>query len=75
MALFGCIAKVPLATIIMVSEMTMDYTLLIPSMLTSSIPYFVTGSSYIFESQVNVRAESPAHRHEYSATFLKALKV
>lgn len=75
MALFGGIAKVPLAMIIMVSEMTMDYTLLIPSMLTCSIAYFVTGGSYIFESQVNVRAESPAHRHEYSAMLLKALKV
>jgi CIC family chloride channel protein len=59
----------------MVSEMTMDYTLLIPSMLTCSIAYFVTGGSYIFESQVNVRAESPAHKHEYSAVLLKALKV
>jgi len=75
MALFGGIAKVPLAMIIMVSEMTMDYTLLIPSMLTCSIAYFVTGGSYIFESQVNVRAESPAHRHEYSTMLLKALKV
>lgn len=42
MALFGGIAKVPLAVIIMVSEMTMDYTLLIPSMLACSIAYFVT---------------------------------
>jgi CIC family chloride channel protein len=75
MALFGGIAKVPLAMIIMVSEMTMDYTLLIPSMLTCSIAYLVTGGSYIFESQVNVRAESPAHKHEYSAMLLKALKV
>lgn len=75
MALFGGIAKVPLAMIIMVSEMTMDYTLLIPSMLTCSIAYFVTGASFIFESQVDVRAESPAHRHEYSTMLLKALKV
>ena len=75
MALFGGIAKVPLAVILMVSEMTMDYTLLIPSMLACSIAYFVTGDNYIYEKQVNVRAESPAHRHEYSAIILKALKV
>ncbi|VVB62416.1 Methylated protein [uncultured archaeon] len=75
MALFGGIAKVPLAVIIMVSEMTMDYTLLIPSMLACSIAYFVTGDNYIYEKQVNVRAESPAHRHEYSVMLLKALKV
>ncbi len=75
MALFGGIAKVPLAVIIMVSEMTMDYTLLIPSMLACSIAYFVTGDNYIYEKQVGVRAQSPAHRFEYSAALLKALKV
>jgi len=75
MALFGGIAKVPLAVILMVSEMTMDYTLLIPSMLACSIAYFVTGDNYIYEKQVNVRAESPAHRHDYSIVLLKAIKV
>jgi len=59
----------------MVSEMTMDYTLLIPSMLACSIAYFVTGDNYIYEKQVSVRAQSPAHRLEYSAALLKALKV
>lgn len=48
---------------------------MLADLLTCSIAYFVTGGSYIFESQVNVRAESPAHRHEYSAMLLKALKV
>ena len=75
MALFGGIAKVPLAVILMVSEMTMDYTLLIPSMLACSIAYFVTGDNYLYEKQVNVRAESPAHRHEYSIMLLKGLRV
>jgi CIC family chloride channel protein len=75
MALFGGIAKVPLAVILMVSEMTMDYTLLIPSMLACSIAYFVSGDNYIYEKQVNVRAESPAHRNEYSVMLLKGFKV
>jgi CIC family chloride channel protein len=75
MALFGGIAKVPLAVILMVSEMTMDYTLLIPSMLTCSIAYFVTRDNYIYENQVDTRANSPAHQHEYSVTLLKSLKV
>jgi CIC family chloride channel protein len=75
MALFGGIAKVPLAVILMVSEMTMDYTLLIPSMLTCSIAYFVTRDNYIYEKQVEVRAQSPAHQHEYSVLLLKSIKV
>jgi CIC family chloride channel protein len=75
MALFGGIAKVPMAVILMVSEMTMDYSLLIPSMLTCSIAYFVTGNNYIYEMQVDARAQSPAHQHEYSVLLLKSLKV
>jgi chloride channel protein, CIC family len=75
MALFGGIAKVPLAVILMVSEMTLDYTLLIPSMLTCSIAYFVTGDNYIYEKQVDGRAQSPAHKHDYSFLLLKSLKV
>jgi len=75
MALFGGIAKVPLAVILMVTEMTMDYTLLIPSMLACSIAYFITGDNYIYEKQVDVRAESPAHQHDYTVTLLKSLKV
>jgi CIC family chloride channel protein len=75
MALFGGIGKVPLAMIIMVTEMTMDYTLLIPSMLSCSIAYFVARDSYIFESQVDVRAKSPAHEHEYSVMVLKDVKA
>jgi len=75
MALFGGIAKVPMAVILMVSEMTMDYSLLIPSMLTCSIAYFITGNNYIYEMQVDARAQSPAHQHEYSVLLLKSLKV
>ena len=75
MALFGGIAKVPLAVILMVSEMTMDYTLLIPSMLTCSVAYFSTGDNYIYEKQVAVRAQSPAHQHDYLMMNLKSTKV
>jgi CIC family chloride channel protein len=75
MALFGGIAKVPMAVILMVSEMTMDYSLLIPSMLTCSIAYFITGNNYIYEMQVDARTQSPAHQHEYSVLLLKSLKV
>lgn len=75
MALFGGIAKAPVAVILMVSEMTMDYTLLVPSMLACTISYVVTGNSYIYESQVANRAESPAHRSEHSIPLLRMLKV
>jgi CIC family chloride channel protein len=75
MALFGGIAKVPLAVIVMVSEMTMDYTLLVPSMLACTIAYFVASNSYIYENQVPTKTESPAHKARLSVPLLKRLKV
>ena len=54
--------KAPLAIMIMVSEMTGNYSLLIPSMVSVVIAYFLTGDSYIYENQVDTRADSPAHQ-------------
>ena len=73
--LFGGIAKAPLAVMIMVSEMTGNYSLLVPSMVSVVIAYFLTGSSYIYENQVNTRAESPAHRAEYSVPLLERIRL
>jgi chloride channel protein, CIC family len=75
MTLFGGIAKAPLAIMIMVSEMTGNYSLLIPSMVSVVIAYFLTGSSYIYEKQVNTRADSPAHRAEYSVPLLDKIQI
>jgi CIC family chloride channel protein len=75
MTLFGGIAKAPLAIMIMVSEMTGNYSLLIPSMVSVVIAYFLTGNSYIYEKQVNTRADSPAHRGEYAIPLLEKIHV
>jgi CIC family chloride channel protein len=75
MALFGGIAKVPLAVILMVSEMTQDYALLVPSMLACVVAYFIASKSYIYENQVPTRADSLAHRAELSVPLLKRVKV
>jgi CIC family chloride channel protein len=75
MALFGGIAKAPLAVMIMVSEMSGSYALLAPCMVAVVIAYFLTGSSHIYEKQVETRADSPAHRAELSTPLLKRFKV
>ncbi len=75
MALFGGIAKAPLAIMIMVSEMTSSYSLLAPCMLSVAVAYVLTGRSYIYEHQVNSKADSPAHKHEYSVPYLKKVKI
>ncbi|HTY81441.1 MAG TPA: chloride channel protein [Dehalococcoidales bacterium] len=75
MALFGGIAKVPLAVILMVSEMTQDYSLLVPSMLACTVAYFVTSGSYLYENQVPTKVDSPAHKAAMSVPLLKRLKI
>jgi chloride channel protein, CIC family len=75
MALFGGIAKAPLAIMIMVSEMTNSYVLLAPCMIAVVLAYFSSGNSYIYENQVASRAASPAHKSEYSIPLLTTLSV
>ena len=75
MTLFGGIAKAPLAIMIMVSEMTGGYELLVPCMISVFIAYFTTGRSYIYESQVPARTDSPAHQAEYSIPLLQRVKI
>ncbi len=75
MAFFGGVGKVPVAVILMVSEMTGGFTLLVPSMIATTIAYVITGKYTIYKSQVQSRAESPAHRSEYSIPLLQKLFV
>ena len=75
MAFFGGVGKVPVAVILMVSEMTGGFTLLVPSMIATTIAYVITGKVTIYRSQVQSRAESPAHRGEFSIPLLQKLFV
>ena len=75
MSFFGGVGKVPVAVILMVSEMTGGLTLLVPSMIATTIAYVITGRNTIYRSQVPSRAESPAHKGEYSIPLLQKLFV
>ena len=75
MALFGGVAKAPISVIIMVTEMTSSYLLLVPSMLATTISYLVTRENTIYESQVEDRASSPAHYPEYHIPVLRGIYV
>jgi chloride channel protein, CIC family len=75
-ALFAGVGRVPIAVILMVSEMTGTLALLVPSMVAVVISYFVTGSKYtIYKSQVPRRSDSPAHRGEYNVPLLTKIFV
>ena len=60
-AFFAAAGKVPIASILMVAEMSGEYRLLMPAFLAASISYAVSGRWSIYESQVFNRYESPAH--------------
>ncbi len=75
-ALFGGVGRVPIAVILMVSEMTGTLELLVPSMVAVVVSYFVVGPrNTIYKNQVPLRSDSPAHRGEYDVPLLTKIFV
>ncbi|MDA8336836.1 MAG: chloride channel protein [Peptococcaceae bacterium] len=75
-ALFGGTARVPLAMILMIAEMTGSYALLIPAMLAVGLAYVVVGdNNTIYRSQLANPAASPAHAREYLAEIVKCGEI
>jgi CIC family chloride channel protein len=70
----GC-AHAPISTIIMVSEMTGDYTLLLPTMWVSTLCFILGRRCSLYEKQVPSRLESPAHRGDFLIDVLEGIKV
>ncbi|HET7034239.1 MAG TPA: chloride channel protein [Thermomicrobiaceae bacterium] len=74
-ALFGGIAHAPLAVMLMVGEMTGNLSLLAPAMIAVGLATLVTGDHTIYTSQLPTRADSPAHRYQFSFPLLNTLSV
>ncbi len=72
-ALFGAIANAPIAVMIMVIEMTGDFSLLIPAMGAVAVSSILTGEKTIFIEQALTKAHSPAHRGEYNVEILEEI--
>lgn len=75
MALFGGIAHAPLAVMLMVAEMTGNLSMLAPAMIAVGISSIIVGKNTIYTSQVDTRADSPAHRLQLSFPLLSTLAV
>jgi CIC family chloride channel protein len=75
MALFGGVAKAPIAVMIMVAEMTGEFSMIVPAMIATSLAYLVTGNITIYENQVENRAASPAHRAEFTIPLVQQITV
>ena len=73
---FAGVAKTPISTLIMVSEMTGGYGLLAPLMLVTALGYLLTPRrTSIYEKQVDSRIDSPAHEGEFVTDVLEKLRV
>jgi len=75
-AFFAGAAKVPLASVVMVMEMTGSYGLLVPTLLAATISYLLVplGVS-LYENQVDNRVNSPAHLGSFAIDLLQGIKV
>ncbi len=72
---FSGVAKVPIASLIMVAEMSGSYDLLVPMMLVGSVAFLLTRGVTIYEEQVPGRIDSPAHLGEFQVDVLEQLRV
>lgn len=72
---FAGAARTPISTIIMVSEMTGSYELLLPSMWVCGLTFLLGHRWTIYEKQVPNRAFSKAHRGEFLVPLLQSLRV
>ncbi|MFZ2041151.1 MAG: CBS domain-containing protein, partial [Desulfobacterales bacterium] len=69
------VSNTPISTIIIVSEMTNSYHLLLPSILVCSVTYMASRPWTIFNSQVKNKLESPAHAGDFFVDVLESFKV
>jgi CIC family chloride channel protein len=72
---FAGVAKVPIASLIMVAEMTGGYALIVPLMIVSVISYLLLGSTSLYEKQVPSRVDSPAHTGDFAIDILEHISV
>ncbi len=75
MAGFFAAANTPISTVIMVSEMTGNYHLLVPSMWVCIIAYLLVRRLTIYEKQISTRMDAPSHVGEMMGGILKRLTV
>jgi len=80
-AVFAGAARVPMATMMMVTEMTGGYALLVPSGLAVMLSYLIQVRlsrtrryRSLYEAQVPRRADSPAHHTEHLEIALRILE-
>ena len=72
---FAAAAKTPFSTLIIVSEMTGGYQLLLPSLWVCGLAYIFSDERSLYASQVEGRSHSPAHQGSYVREVLAGVRV
>lgn len=72
---FAGVAKVPVASVVMVSEMTGGYDLLAPLMLVAVVHMLLSRGWTMYQAQVGSQIDSPAHTGDFVIDVLQSLKV
>ncbi len=72
---FAAAAKTPFSTLIIVSEMTGGYSLLLPSLWVCTLSFIFSDKMSIYQSQVEGRSMSLAHRGAFVRQVLAGVRV
>ena len=72
---FAGAAHAPISTIIMVSELTGDYGLLLPAMWVSTLCFVLCHRWTLYDQQLASRLDSPAHRGDFLVDVLEGICV
>lgn len=72
---FTGVAHTPISTILMVSEMTGNYGLVVPAMGVAVVCFALCHRVTIYGQQVPGRRDSPAHRGEFIVDVLEGIRV
>jgi CIC family chloride channel protein len=72
---FAAAAKTPFSTLVIVSEMTGNYDLLLPTLWVCAITFLLSDEQSIYSSQVETRSRSPAHQGDYVREVLAGMQV
>jgi CIC family chloride channel protein len=72
---FAAAAKTPFSTMVIVSEMTGGYSLLLPSLWVCTLAFMLSDVKSIYSSQVESRSRSPVHQGSYVREILAEVFV
>lgn len=72
---FAGIAKTPISSLVMVSEITGSYSLLIPSMWVCVLTFAMSRRWNLYSKQATSRVDSPAHEGRFAVEVLRGIRV